>query len=116
VGRSAARRAGKGPYLASQRLSGACLEGAGVGVAANGLTVGGACAPPVVVDELREGGALAVIETGLVKSYTSIATMIAAMAPMIQGRIASALMSCSRLSRRSSSGCRGGLVGGSTGL
>jgi hypothetical protein len=99
----------------AQRLSGACLEGAGEGVAANGSAVGGvAGAAPVVVDELREGGALAVVETGLVYPYTSIATIIAAMPPTIQGRIASALMSCSRLSRRSSSGW--GSVGGSAGL
>jgi hypothetical protein len=42
-----------------QRLSGACVEGAGDGVAAKGLTVGGiAGAAPVVVGELREGGSI----------------------------------------------------------
>jgi hypothetical protein len=50
-----------------QRLTGAAAEGAGDGVAAKGLTVGGgADAAPVVVDELREGGALAVVEIGAV--------------------------------------------------
>jgi hypothetical protein len=48
-----------------QRLSGAGAEGAGDGVAAKGLTVGGvASAAPVVVGELEEGGALAVVEIG----------------------------------------------------
>jgi hypothetical protein len=50
-----------------QRLSGACVEVAGDGVAAKGLTVGGgAGAAPVVVGELEEGGALAVVEIGTV--------------------------------------------------
>ena len=50
-----------------QRLSGAGAEGAGDGVAARGLTVGGvAGATPVVVGELREGGALAVVAIGAV--------------------------------------------------
>jgi len=51
----------------NQRLSRAGIEGAGDGVAAKGLTVGrGAGAAPVVVGELEEGGALAVVEIGLV--------------------------------------------------
>jgi hypothetical protein len=50
-----------------QRLTGAGAEGAAKGVAAKGLTVGrGAGAAPVVVGELKEGGALAVVEIGLV--------------------------------------------------
>jgi hypothetical protein len=88
-------------------LSGAGVEGAGDGVAARGLTVGGgAGAAPVVVGE--EVGAVAVVEIGLVKPYTSITTMIAAMTATTQGRIAAALLSCSRFSRRSSSGRRAG--------
>jgi hypothetical protein len=48
-----------------QRLSEAGAEGAGDGVAAKGLMVGGvAGAAPVVAGELREGGALAVVATG----------------------------------------------------
>jgi hypothetical protein len=39
------------------------IAGTGVGVAAKGLTCGGAgCAEPLVVDELEEGGVLAVFE------------------------------------------------------
>jgi hypothetical protein len=50
-----------------QRLSGAGAEGAGDGVAAKGLIVGGgAGAAPVVVSELEEGGAVAVVEIGTV--------------------------------------------------
>jgi hypothetical protein len=48
-------------------LSGADVEGAGEGVAANGFGFGrGAGAAPVIVDEPGEGGALAVVEIGLV--------------------------------------------------
>jgi hypothetical protein len=48
-----------------QRLSGTGAAGAGGGVAAKGLTVGGCVgAAPVVVGELREGGAVAVVEVG----------------------------------------------------
>jgi hypothetical protein len=47
--------------------SGADVEGAGAGAAAKGFAFGkGAGAAPVVVDELGEGGALAVVEIGLV--------------------------------------------------
>jgi hypothetical protein len=96
-------------------LSVAGVEGAGDGVAARGLTVGGgAGAAPVVVGE--EVGAVAVVEIGLVKANTSITTTIAAMAATIQGRIVASLLSCSRLSRRSSSVWRAGSVSGSVGL
>jgi hypothetical protein len=48
-------------------LSGADVEGAGDGAAAKGFAFGkGAGAAPVVVDELGEGGALAVVKIGLV--------------------------------------------------
>jgi hypothetical protein len=50
-----------------QWLSGDGAEGAGDGVTAKGLMVGGvAGAAPVVVGELDEGGALAVVEIGAV--------------------------------------------------
>jgi cell division GTPase FtsZ len=51
----------------AQRLSGADVEGSGDGVAAKGFGFGtGVGAAPVVIDEPGEGGALAVIEIGLV--------------------------------------------------
>jgi hypothetical protein len=48
-------------------LSGADVEGTEEGVATKGFAFGkGAGAAPVVVDELGEGSALAVVEIGLV--------------------------------------------------
>jgi hypothetical protein len=95
--------------------SGADVEGAGGGVAAKGLAVeGGAGAAPVVVRD--EGGAVTVVEIVLVEPYTSAATTVAEMAAIIQGHGVPPLLFCSRLSRRSSSGCRVGSVNGSVGL